>query len=837
MSRQQPGIVASTGIHCSLLSVQSSKPLAVQRLARICQRSLVIAAVSAVLCGGASPSHVSADEPSADQANGQPTQAITPAQATSSDERSSGDAPLTFAAAQDFFGKYCLDCHSQSNSEGGLNLEQYADVSAARQALDKWYKVRQMLDFGAMPPRDVEQPDDSLRAQIVHWIDLEVLQLDCSRPTDPGRVTMRRLNRLEYNNTVRDLFGLQDYRPADAFPSDEVGGGFDNNADVLSLPPLLFEKYVSAAEATARRVIPAPDWKNVPSEDRKPYLFEFRGAVGNDGGRVLFSSDGEASVSLDVNAAGRYQIIVMAGAQQAGPEPARMAVDIDGHLLAELTIDAAENSLRDYVLPVSLPAGPRRISIRFTNDYWNPNDPSEGHRDRNLIVGGLKLRGPGPVEESVPEVARKFVETAYPSPGGTLADSVRAALPGLLTRTFRRPVTDEEVDRYVQLIWKTLEYGGNFEQGLQTVITGAMSSPSFLYRVEDDPSWAEQEPPYALNGYHLASRLSYFLWSTMPDDELMSAAGSGRLSDPAERERQVRRMLSDPKSESLIASFAHQWLNLRLLADASPDPAQYPQFTDAMRRDMLRETELFFQEIMREDRSILEFITGRFTYVNQRIAELYGMSGIEGEEFRRVSLDQLPRAGVVTHPGVLLLTSNPTRTSPVKRGKWVMENILGTPPPDPPPNVPPIEEAAKAAPQLSFRQQMELHRASPVCASCHEQMDAIGFAMENFDLLGRWRDKEGEHPIDASGEFPSGEKFTGPAELSQLLGTRSRMFASAMTRKMLAFALGRGLNYADTCVVEEIAAKLETSQYRFSALVLGIVESRPFLYRNAAGGE
>jgi hypothetical protein len=740
--------------------------------------------------------------------------------------------------AQAFVDRYCVDCHAGASAEAGLDLVALlSDPKAARAQPDSWQKMRQMLDFGAMPPEDVDQPDDAQRRAMVTWIDTQILALDCTGPTDPGQVTMRRLNRLEYNCTIRDLFGLDDYRGADDFPSDEVGAGFDNNADVLSLPPLLFEKLVRAAEAIAERVVPAPqlDSANPIAVTSDLQQWELSGAVQREEDRILLAGDGEAAAAVEIPSDGRYQMIIHAGAQQAGNESARLAIAVDGTTLLELTVDAPHSAGRDYLIPVAFSAGSHRVAMRLVNDYWNPNEPDPDRRDRNLWLFRLGIAGPIQHREKTPESGRILLEASYPSSEGTLAEGVERVTAQLLRRAFRRPPTEAETARYAGLVTGALAHGGTLEQGLQAVITAVLASPSFLYRIEDDAAWADLEPPYPLNDHQIATRMSYFLWSSMPDEELAAAADAGRLLDAQERSRHVLRMLDDPKSQALTTAFAHQWLNLRLLEDASPDPVRFPQFTDAMRRDMLRETELFFEEVVREDLSILDFIAGRYTFVNQRLAELYGIPGVTGDAFRRVALDGLPRRGVVTQPAVLLLTSNPTRTSPVKRGKWVMENILGTPPPDPPPNVPPLEEQSIETATVSFRQQMELHRASPVCASCHEQMDAIGFALENFDLLGRWRDREGNHPIDASGQFPSGERFSGPDELTQLLAQRSRMFATAMTRKMLTFALGRGLKHADNCVVDQIVARLEADGYRFSALVGGIVESRPFLYRNALG--
>ena len=396
-------------------------------------------------------------------------------------------------------------------------------------------------------------------------------------------------------------------------------------------------------------------------------------------------------------------------------------------------------------------------------------------------------------------------------------------------------MTAEETAPYASLVDLAVRRGERYEQGLQVALTAVLVSPQFLFRIERSAEPDNPEKVVEVNDYQLASRLSYFIWSSTPDDELLALAYDGRLSKPEILRGQVKRMLADPRVQGLVDGFASQWLNLRNLEDVTPDPNVFPDFNDGLKVAMQRETELFFKTVMQDDLPVTAFLTGKFTWVNEQLASHYGIEGISGEEFQRVSLKDTQRAGVITQGSILTLTSNPNRTSPVKRGKWIMENILGTAPPDPPADVPEIEAAKKSLPDASFREQLELHRESAVCASCHRSMDPLGFGFENFDAIGRWRTKDGEFEIDASGKLPEGGDFSGPMELIEILEKQKAQFADSLARKMLVFALGRGLEYYDECVIKEITAEMEKQEYRFSSLVLGIVTSDAFLQRRGEG--
>jgi hypothetical protein len=503
-----------------------------------------------------------------------------------------------------------------------------------------------------------------------------------------------------------------------------------------------------------------------------------------------------------------------------------MKLALDGDDVKTFDVEG-RRTLAIYEQRFTAKEGDQRIAISFINDFYD----EERGRDRNLFVHSVEVEGPFGLGDNLPETHRRIV-AVKPNGNRTADDAARENLKPLLKRAFRRPVNDAEVAQYAKFAQLAVGRGESFERGMQVALQAILVSPHFLFRVEDD-SRKDSQGRQTLSDYELASRLSYFLWSSMPDDELFRLAEQKKLRDDKTLEQQVRRMLADEKAGELIENFAGQWLGLRKLAtnEVEPDNELFPEFNDQIRRDMWEETERFFGHVVREDRSVLDLINGRYTFVNERLAKFYGLEGVEGNEFRRVEFDQQPRAGIVTHPSILTLTSYPDRTSPVKRGEWVLANLLGDAPPDPPPLVPALEETSKANPDLPMRKQLELHREDPGCASCHVVMDEIGFGLENFDAIGRWREKIGKHPVDAVGTLPSGERFEGPVELVQILMQRKDDFARCLTEKLLTYALGRGLEYYDRCAVDEITGRLKENDYRFSALVTGIVQSEPFRLR------
>ncbi|HEX8203613.1 MAG TPA: DUF1592 domain-containing protein [Isosphaeraceae bacterium] len=724
--------------------------------------------------------------------------------------------------------KYCADCHGGSKPKAGLDLAALSREPDAGKAMKRWRRVLEQLEAGDMPPPDRPRPSTEEIGRVAGAIEALLTQNGCGQPGDPGRVTLRRLNRAEYDNTIRDLVGV-DFHPADDFPSDDVGYGFDNIGDVLTLSPLLLEKYLDAAEAIAAQAIVAGGPSAGPA--RKWDAKDLDGAGGNPygTGRMLASAT-EVAVSYDAPADGDYVLRARAFGQQAGPEPARMAFQLDGKILATVDVPAEEGDPGRYEVRVRVGQGRRKFAVTFVNDYYQPKDPDPKKRgDRNLVVEAIEVQGPAEAaDRPLPESHRRIL-FCTPTKTENHADCARKILERFASRAFRRPASAEEVERLTRFVALAEGDGEPFERGIQLAVQAVLVSPQFLFRVELDPAGGSPGATRPLDDYELASRLSYFLWSSMPDEELFELARKGQLHEDATLEAQARRMLKDGKARSLVENFAGQWLQIRNLKTAMPDRTRFPGFDEPLRAAMLRETELFFESVVREDRSLLDLLDARDTFLNERLARHYGIGGVQGEEFRQVQLKDDRRGGVLTQASVLTVTSNPTRTSPVKRGKWILEQILGTPPPPPPPDVPDLKEEKK--PTGSVRQRLEQHRANPSCAVCHARMDPLGFGLENFDATGAWRDRDGSFPIDASGTLPSGRSFSGPGQLKAILLDRKEEFARCLTEKMLTYALGRGLEDPDRCVVERIVAELARDRYRFSRLVLGVVRSDPFRNR------
>jgi mono/diheme cytochrome c family protein len=594
--------------------------------------------------------------------------------------------------------QFCYACHGNGKSKGDLALDAYQSEADMRKDLKTWQTILHHVRSGEMPPRNKPQPSLDDRDRIAAWIESEVFRCDCHHP-DPGRVTIRRLNRAEYNNTIHDLLGI-DFHPADDFPSDDVGYGFDNIGDVLSMPPILLEKYLAAAEKVLHAV-------------------------------------------LNTN-----QCLEVAG-----------------------------------------PVVPR--------------------------------------ESKVPEPYQRLM-VCQPGRKEDWGYCARIILERFARRAFRRPVAQEKLTRILSLFEMAAEDEAGFDQAIKVALEGILVSPHFLFRGELQPDPNDPTAVHPVDELALASRLSYFLWSTMPDDELFTQAERGTLRQNLEGE--VKRMLHHPKARALVDNFLLQWLQVGALKTVAPDPIGFPEFDEDLRVAMERETQLFCGAIIEADRSVLDFLDADYTFLNERLARHYRIAAIQGPGFRRVSLRQTQRGGVLGQASFLTITSNPTRTSPVKRGKWVLDNLLGAPPPPPPPNVPELKTGKELTGTLRHR--MELHRDNPLCASCHARMDPIGFGLENFDAIGRWREQDGPEPVNAGGQLVSGEAFHGPAELRRILSTTKRdEFVRCLCEKTLTYALGRGLEYYDKCAIDQIASGLRQNDYRFSSLVLAVVKSAPFQMR------
>lgn len=715
--------------------------------------------------------------------------------------------------------KYCTSCHGGNDATAGLALDKFKTTAQMLAAQDVWQQVLQNVQSGHMPPKDMPQPSAAVRKKLIAAIE-GLLASSCKLP-DPGRVTLRRLNRAEYDNTIRDLVGV-DFHPAADFPSDDVGYGFDNIGDTLSLSPLLMEKYLAAAEQIAEKAIVV---SGSPIQIAGTEMADGKASTNAEDGKELYS---EATITAEPSLirSGPYRIRIEAYGDQAGDEPPKMQLKVDGKPIQTFEVRAVRGKPETYEAPFNGVPGKNRIGIAFLNDFYDPKRPA-GQQDRNLIVRSVEIEGPFD-EASLPASHRRIIPER-PEPGHE-REAAQKILRNFASRAFRRPVTSAELDRLMSLFDLSQKAKEPFERGIQLGVEACLVSPEFLFRVETDPH--PHDPKVRpLDDYDVASRLSYFLWSSMPDDRLFSLAAQHKLQNPAALKSEVTRMLADPKSQALADNFAEQWLQLRKLQAFSPNPAQFPQWNDSLRQSMTEETKKFFLAVMDEDRSVLDFINGKFTFVNAPLAKLYGLPGDFGNDFKRVSLVGTPRGGVITQASVLCVTSNPTRTSPVKRGKWILDEILGTPPPPPPPGVSVFSDEKKILDAKTLRKRMEQHRAKPECAACHQKMDPLGFGMENFDAIGHWRTTDGGSPIDNSGTLPDGRTFHGPDQLKQILLKNKTQFVRALTERLMTYGLGRGVDAADRCSVDAIVKQVEESDFRFSSLVTGIVESDPFLKR------
>ena len=735
--------------------------------------------------------------------------------------------------------QYCGNCHLGGKDKGDVRLDQFDTIESVQKDAQTWRYVADVVHGKVMPPENKPQPTDAERELLKTWIKEALDHCDCSGPRDPGRVTVRRLNRNEYNNTVRDLLGVTDFKPADDFPADDTGYGFDNIADVLTMSPLLAEKYLAAAEQVLEKSV-------VTAEPPKPRVIKYDGAQmevtrggGNNGpgGSRRLLSEGEVFQLVTFPAEAQYEIRVAAGAEQAGDEPAKVRVTLDGQELQTFDVTTGPRRPETFKVSTRVGAGEHRVAAAFVNDFYDPRQPDHRKRDRNLVVHRVEVEGPLDLPPPEPTAVQKQVFFVKPGQDGLSEEQAAfKVLQRFATRAYRRPASDEEISRLLELFKLARAQGDGFEKAAAVSMSAVLVSPSFLFRIEQERS-TDPSQPYAIDDYELASRLSYFLWSSTPDDELLAKAAAGRLREPDALKAEVRRMLVDPRSAALVSNFTGQWLQLRNLDRQAVDRKTFPNYTDELRADMRREAELFFQNLIREDRPVLDLLNADYTFVNERLARHYGIAGVRGEDFRRVSLAGTHRGGVLTMGGVLTVTAMPTRTSPVKRGKFILDQILGMPPAPPPPDVTPLGDKPQDVSAGSLRQRLERHREDPSCFSCHARMDPLGFAMERFDAVGAWRDQDGGFPIDAAGKLPEGREFNGPDELRQVLLEHKTEFLRCFVENMLTYALGRGVEHYDRCTVRDICQSVETDGYRFGTLVTSIVTSDAFQKRRAKRGD
>lgn len=753
---------------------------------------------------------------------------------------------------QPFLAKHCFECHTDKNS-GDVRLDGIKDESSLTAHAVVLEKALAMLRKRAMPPKKRPQPADVEIKPVVAWLEMYAARLDQLAARQAGRRMTRRLNRAEYNNTVRDLLGV-DFRPADDFPADVPGHGFDTVAGALTISPALAEKYLVAAEKVAHTALFGVEPMKPERTYHQPFFtadaFSKNKSVKLDYDETGMSLPSALHVVQRFPADGEYTLrAIMRGVRPPGSNPIELGFWIDGVMMhqASLPVPTKLQSGRapgeinglwaEFRTPIK--AGEHWLSVTVLRMYEGLPPAYQGPKPANTTLGvsratdaffPMYLNVVGPFEQVIGP-SRKSLEKVFgtrSAPTSRDSASPRRIVSELARRAFRRTVSAQEIDDLVKWIARAQTDGDSFEEGLCLAIERMLVSPHFLFRVEKDSGG---DHGASISSFELASRLSYFLWSSMPDDELLTCAEAQTLAKPDVLEAQVRRMLADSKAQALVENFGGQWLQTRALESHTPDRIKFPEFTDYTRMSMQKESELFFDHILRQDRPILDFLDANYTFLNQRLAEFYQIPGVEGHEFRKVDLTGTHRGGVLAQASVLAVSSYANRTSPVLRGKCVLENLLNDPPPPPPPEVPALDEKPLGQ-TASMRMQLEEHRKNPNCASCHARLDPLGFALEHFDAIGRWREQDGKVPIDSSGTLPDGRSFKSFEEMRACLKAKPDAFTECLAEKMLTYALGRGLERADRDAVKRIARKVAQDGYRFSRLVLEIVRSQPFLMQN-----
>ena len=788
-----------------------------------------------------------------------PVRTAVPQQSAS---RGASTSPATAAAQRALLDSYCVPCHNERTKSGGLMLDK-ADLSQVHTNPELWEKVVLKLRVGLMPPIGRPRPDKATYDGLATWLEQSLDRQLTSRTPNPGRPAVHRLNRTEYSNAIRDLLALDiDAKPL--LPPDDSGYGFDNIADVLSVSPALFERYLSAAQQISRIAVGDPNMRPTFNTYRLPYLTltqedrtsddQPQGSRGGLAIRHYFPLDGEYVIKVRVQASSAQSdvrgldVLNHVDLRIDGVRVKLFNVEPVERQISNLVASEKQEFDADWNLRVPVKTGSRLVSVSLDKKNWymegvGPDrSPVASFGYSNAFRTGLgvgriqmgidELTIEGPFNGRVPEASasRRRIFSCRPTDAADETRCAETILSGLARRAFRRPVTDEDLTLLMGF-YDAGRDGASFDAGIQSALEVMLVDPNFLFRVEQDPAGVAPGTPYRLNDVELASRLSFFLWSSLPDDELLDLAIRGRLKDPTVIDQQVERMLHDRRSDALLNNFFGQWLLVRNVSAVQPDPKAFPDFDENLRRALERETTLFLETQLREDRSALELMTADYTFLNERLAKHYGIPKVYGSHFRRVTYPDDRRAGLLGQGSVLMVTSYSNRTSVVQRGKWILENLLGAPPPPPPPNVPPLENTKVEG---GLRKRMEQHRRNPVCAACHAQLDPLGFALENFNGIGRWRTTDEHAPIDASGVMPDGETFSGPVDFRAALLTHREALLSTLTKKLLTYAVGRGTEYYDMPTVRRIVQDSAVQDYRWSSLVLGIVKSAPFQMRRSA---
>jgi hypothetical protein len=761
--------------------------------------------------------------------------------------------------------QYCFSCHNDRAKIGGLSLE-HVDLADAGRHADVLERVVRKLQSGQMPPVGRPRPDAAAVNTLVSSLEGALDRAAAAKP-NPGRPVTHRLTRTEYANAIRDLLALEiDARSL--LPADDTDQhGFDNNAEVLSISPALLERYLAAARTVSRFAVgrsataPRIDTYSIPDRMIQDDRVSDRLPFGSRGGAAIshyFPVDGEYVMTLRLQTTLYHAVRGLAdphtvdvrldrqriktftvGGKAVKPPPASFAGTLTWNPEWEAYANNADAGLE---VRFAAKAGTHTLGISFVKQAWEAEDIAQpprtgwGFGTDEMFDGSPGLSSvtvEGPFSDAGPgdTPSRRRIFVCRPKQEREEDGCARTILTGLARRAYRRPPTSADVNTLMSF-YERGRRSGAFDNGIESALQRLFISPDFLFRLELDPPGSVPGTPHKISEVELASRLSFFLWSSIPDDELLDAATRGTLGTPAGLERQVRRMMADPRSKALVDNFAAEWLQLRDLRNAAPDPDLFPGFDENLRDAFRQETELFIQDQIRNDRSVAELLSANYTFVNERLAGHYGIRDVYGSRFRRVELTDGQRGGLLGQGSVLTITSYPNRTSPVLRGKWLLENILGTPPPPPPPDVPALKDRGANGQRQSVRQRLEEHRQNPVCATCHSQMDPLGFALDHFDAVGGWRNQDdGATPVDASGALPGGDRFDGLPGLRALLLARKEQFVSTVTERLLGFAVGRGIEYYDRPAVRAILRDAAASDYQWSAIVIGVVRSTPFQMR------
>ena len=774
------------------------------------------------------------------------------AQSAGASVQPGGEAAAGPAAYRAVLDRYCVACHNRRTLAGSLALDDI-DLEQVGRRAELWEKVLQKLHTRAMPPPGRPRPEPAVYDAFGAWVEQSLDRWAADHP-NPGRPAIHRLNRLEYTNAVRDLLHL-DIDGQTLLPADDLAFGFDNNADILTVAPGLLARYMSAARTISRLAVGDPSIEaDVVRYQMSPLLVQ-DGRMSED---LPFGSRGGAAVRHHFPRDGDYVLRIELQQNRGRTEPQEIDVRVDGERIARLRAgrwpaDApgARPAASGDGLAVRFPAraGTRPVSVSFTGRTMAPEgvaptrlpvwtfSTGRGYVEP-MALDSFEIEGPydgpdtaGVAAADTPSRRRIFVC----EPASTAEEEACAAriVETLARRAFHRRVTDEDLE-VLRAFYREGRAEGDFRSGIRRALESILVDPEFLFRIERDPPGAAPATAYRLSDVELAARLSFFLWASIPDDELLEEAAAGRLRDPRVLEAQVLRMLADERARTLVTSFAAQWLHLRRMRTVAPDVNAFPAFDENLRDALIRETELFVGSQLRDDRSVVDLLTADYTFVNERLARHYGIPGVYGSRFRRVKWNDDKRRGLLGQGSILTVTSLATRTSPVVRGKWILENVLGTPPPPPPPDVPELEERSESGEATSLRARLEAHRANPVCSNCHARMDPLGFALENFDAVGQWRETDaGGAPIDTAGVLPDGAAFDGLPALRDVLHGRRDEFVATVTEKLLTYALGRGVEPYDRPAIRAIVREAAHDDYRWSSIILGITRSLPFQMRRS----